>query len=74
MGAAWVSLLLAAVAPLLVAGVSALRRRLRHEAVGTAVLVERTTGDLCLHEVCECNAARPCGDKRWSPRIHLSSR
>ncbi len=62
---------LAVLAALLVVGaLPRLRRRLRHHAVGTARMVDPATGDLCLHEVCSCHAARPCGDKHWSPRLH----
>lgn len=48
------------------------RRRARHEADYTQKIVDMKTGDLCLHEVCSCGAAKPCGDKRWSPRFSHS--
>lgn len=44
----------------------------RHQAVRTERLVHEPDGDLCLHEVCECGAARLCGHgERWSSRLCL---
>lgn len=44
----------------------------KHRAVKTEHLVHEPDGDFCLHEVCECGAARPCGHReRWSSRLCL---
>jgi hypothetical protein len=63
--------LMTAATTLPVAGLAVVyHRRPRHEAARTEWFIDTLgEGDRCLHEVCTCGAARPCGDKRWSSRF-----